>query len=236
MTVEIKTFSGAVDEAINRSGRRDRTADIVSYVRSTLRECTVLKGNIFKSDHRELSLTVDASPFIWNLPTEFRQLLIVEYPYWTSRGDVIVPDEVPLGHRRDPSGYWFYRTIDSLVFNGIAVGDSTKIAYASYQKAVPYYEVANRPARFDLETDSWIYHANYTGSDTLNETARGLVTNWLLFRWFDLIVEGTLAKLYKTVGDPRSTSSYALYKQYQNDLLSGESLLVSNLSRLNHGA
>ncbi len=46
--------------------------------------------------------------------------------------------------------------------------------------------------------------------------------NWLLKRWYEMILEGTLAKIYKTVGDERSKTSFSLYKSFQQDLLASE--------------
>ena len=60
------------------------------------------------------------------------------------------------------------------------------------------------------------------GTTLLDEAARALVTNWLIFDWFDLVLEGTLAKIFKINADQRAVSTFALFKSFEKDLLKGE--------------
>ena len=76
MTTETCTFPALIDEVKLRSGRRDRIADIVSYARSTIRECQVQAH--FEQDLVEDSITVDAVPYTWARPLRLRAMLAVK--------------------------------------------------------------------------------------------------------------------------------------------------------------
>ncbi len=224
---ETGTFSALIDEAKLRSGRADRAADLIAYARSSMRECTVLAR--FQQNLIEGTFTVGSTiPHIFKRPVNMRQWQAIQYPYFDSHGQpVFVEEKRPSKFQTQGTDYWFYLTGDSYVFNGLAVGDLVKYAYHSYLTKLTYYSViADRPARYIIESETWEYHADYIGNTELNDTGEAKVSNWLLFYWYDLILEGTLAKLYKTVGDTRQSASYALYKQQQKDLLAGESQVI----------
>jgi len=227
MAVETGTFSALIDEVRLRSGRVDRTVDIVSYARTTMRECTVLAE--FSQNTIEGTFTSTSLPHILPRPANFRKWEALQYPYFDrQKGFPIYAKEQKPGFAQNTDNiYWFYRAGSSFVFNGLSIGDVVKYAFQAYLPKLAYYPlIADRPATFDLETDTWSYHADYTGNATLNQQGEDKVSNWLLFVWYDLILEGVLAKLYKTVGDERSRSSFALYKQQQKDLIQGESLTI----------
>ena len=86
-----------------------------------------------------------------------------------------------------------------------------------------------RPAKFDDEL-GWLYldtiNGGYTptlGDAVAEEAARNAVTNWLILDWYQLILEGAVAKTFKIVGElDRARSSFALFKSQQNDLYKGE--------------
>lgn len=224
---EISTFSALVDDVYGRSIRRDKLADIISYARSSLRECTVLSH--FERSNIEVEEVTTASPHIMQRPSRFRQFTAVEYPIYDGHGNPIHPKlKQPGSYTKTSYDYYYYVSGDSFIFAGLSANVIIKIEYASYFKPLPYYAVADRPAVYSMETESWSYHADYIGNQTLQQQARELVTNWLVFDWYDLILEGTIAKLYKSVGDERASSSYALYKQYQKDLLRGEAQVAVN--------
>lgn len=219
---ETATFSAMVDEVVARSHRKDRINDIVSYSRATMRECHVLAQ--FTQSMTETQLVATASPHIWTRPLTLRNILICKYPYFDRQGKPVYATE----KRPDTIGvndkYFFYLSGNSFVFSGIELGDSISLAYFTYFAKLKYYAVvADRPATFDDETNLWSYLDAWDDNDTLKEEARDKVTNWLLFHWYDLVVEGTLAKLYKAVNDERSRATFALYKSQQKDLLAGES-------------
>lgn len=215
---EVNTYSSAVDMVVVRSGRPDRRADIMAYVRQAVRECQVIA--FFAHDLVEDTLTSTGDPYLWDLPQEFRTMRTVRYNIFNRRNELIYPPNVRPGKKQREEDYYYYRGIDYLAFAGVAADVLIDVAYYSYTKKIPYYQVADRPATFSLEDDAWSYLTATTAAE--EETARNLVSNWLLFDWYDLIVEGGLAKIFKTVGDQRSTSSFALYKSLQKDLRLGE--------------
>ena len=215
---EINTASAAVDEVIARSGRPDRKADIIAFIRTSIRECQVLA--FFRNDMTEDTLTADAGPFIWTYPQEFRILRTVEYPINNLQGKARYPREILPGKLQREEVYYYYGGPGYYAFAGLSVGDLINVAYYSYLRKLPYYEIAARPATFSLEDNAWTYLTATTDADKL--IAREAVSNWLLFNYYDTIVEGGLAKILKVVGDARAVSSFALYKSYQKDLKAAE--------------
>jgi hypothetical protein len=215
---EINTFSAVVDDAITRSGRPDRKADIIAFVRSSIRECQVKA--YFRNDFIEDTLTADAEVFIWSYPQEFRMLRTVRYPITNMRGEKIYPPEILPGKKQREHTHFYYGGPGYYAFAGLSSGLEIDVAYYKNSKKLPYYESAARPATFSLEADDWTYLTATTDADKL--IAREAVSNWLLFNYYDTILEGTLAKLFKVVGDERASSTYALYKSFQNDLIANE--------------
>jgi len=220
---ETGTFSALVDEVMARSLRKERVADIVSYARTTVRECSVLEN--FQENLIEDQLIADANPFLWEKPLNLRSIVAFEYPTMLDVDGRPIKPKVssPAERLHRDELYYYYLSGSSFVLANIDIGMLVNVAYLSYLPRLVYYQnVADRPARFDTSTETWTYHTDYSGNDALNLSGRQKVTNWLIHRWFDLIVEGTLAKLYKTINDDRASSSYALYKQQQQDLKSAE--------------
>lgn len=220
---ESQTFSALIDDVLARSGRRDRLPSIIAYARTTIRECLVL--DFFDQSLIETQVTVDAIPFVWERPTNLRSILAVRTPYYDRRNDRIFAKEKKPGMTVADDERYFYLSGNSFAFSNLAVGDVLDIAYYEYSVPLVYMaDVATRPARYNLETELWEYHQAYDASDETRENARDKVTNWLLYYWYELIAEGTQAKLYKLVNDEaRMRMSYALYKSIQKDLAAGES-------------
>lgn len=219
--LETGTFSAVVDNVLEKTHRLDRVDDIVSYARATIRECAVKA--FFLQDFEEDLLTATIVPFVWQRPVNVRQMAVVEYPYYTKHGEPIRPKLLQPNERKQSEQYWYYMSANSYVFGGIAVDAQIKIGYFVYPKRMQYYPLAaDRPARFDQDTESWLYHASYNDTAATQETAREMVSHWLLLNWFDLIVQGTLAKLLHVIQDPRAGTTYSLFKSMQTDLLSGE--------------
>lgn len=227
MTTEINTFSAAVDLCVTRSGRADRLNDIIAFLRLTLRECQVLA--YFSSDLIEDTISANADPFVWETPNTFRIMRSVRYPgLFDPRSQEIYPRFVEPGRAQLQHDYYYYMSGSSFVFAGHGATTSgaqnIDVAYQSYFTPLQYYQNINdRPARFILENNAWTYHDNYDDSDTLKAQARALVTNWMLERHYDMIIEGALAKLYKTTDDDRASSTFGLYKLLQKTLLHAES-------------
>jgi hypothetical protein len=221
---EANTFSKLIDDAIARSRRPGLILDIIGYANSTIRECEVLA--FFKRDLVEDQLTADASPFIWEHPLRFRMLRTA---FYLTKN--IYPGFVQPGLKQEQyeTPYFYYGASTYIVFAGVDVGDLIDVAYYEYLRRLRYYEdtTGNRPAYFDDSTETWYYwdgsaYVTTLGTTALDLAAQALVTNWLVFNWYDTILEGTLAKLFKDQQDPRSPTSFALYKSYQKSLSGGE--------------
>ena len=227
---QINTFAAAVDETIVRSGRPDRLADAISFVRMSIRELQTVKGFHFDHDIVEDQLTANAEPFIWSaddtLQKTWRTMRSVQYPaLFSPQGKPIFAHYVGIGMKQNDFDYYYYKSGASYVFVG-GGGDTgltvfINIAYYAYAPILSYEKIiADRVASFNLETNVWTYKSATTDEDKL--AARLLVTNWLLEKWYDTVVEGALAKLYKTVNDERARSSFALYSAYRATLAGAE--------------
>ena len=134
MATEVNTFSAAVEDVIRRSGRPDRRADIISYVRQTLRECQTLA--IFARDMTEDTITATASPHIWTRPQEFRIMRTVRYNIFNARGEFIYPDLVRPSKKQRELTYFYYAGVDYWVFAGVDSGILIDLAYHSYFKKI----------------------------------------------------------------------------------------------------
>lgn len=212
---EINTYSSAVDDVVARSGRPDRRTDIIAFVRTTIRECHV--RSYFRNDLTEDSIAALQDGYVWEYPQEFRILRTVRYPLTNRRGEAIYPPEILPGKNQRDKTHFYYGGPGYYVFAGVEALDRIDVAYYSVSKKIPYYAKTERPAIFNLEDNVWTYLTATTPEEKIE--ARGKVSNWLLFDYYDLIVEGSMAKVLKVVGDPRAGAAYALYKSYQKDLI-----------------
>lgn len=212
---EVNTFSALVDDTIRRTGRPEKRADIVSYARQSMRECQILGK--FRQDMTEDTLTATGDGYIWTLPNYFREFKSVRYGLYNNRDEMIYPRQAQPSERQRNLEYFYYLGVDYSVFKGVSVNVKIDVAYFSFFRKLAYYVLASRPATFSLEDEVWTYLTATT--DVTKEAARALVTNWMLIDWYDLVLEGTCAKVHKAVGDPRAPSSFALYKSLQNDFV-----------------
>jgi len=220
-SAESNTFNGLIDEVINRSLKSERLADIIAYARTTLRECHSLA--FFAKDIVEDSYTLAASPEIWQRPDYFREMFSVGTPFYDSFGKRIFAKRVTPGPALNNVNYYYYPSGDAFVIGGLDTGVQLALAYFLYSRRFYYYTEATRPARFMTETNSWTY---LTASNPTEEAAARLsVSDWLLFDWYDMIMSGTLTKLYNTVADERGRTEYSLYKSLQKDLKTSERVL-----------
>jgi len=219
-------FSEIVDDIVKRSGRLDRRADIVDYCNATIKE---LQAKVlFTRDLVETELTVSDIPLTWNRPTFFRTLRAVKYAQ--SGFDDIYPKFLMPGRQqrdRDLLDQFFYAASDYFVFSGVTTSQTVKLAYYTRFRRYKYYVAAERPAVYDAENESWTYLQNGSfvstlGSDALNEAAQVKVANWLMLNYQELVKEGTLAKILKTVNDARAISTFALFKSMTEDFMSEE--------------
>jgi len=214
---EVNTFSAIVDDTVTRTGRVNLRTDIVSYARVTMRESQSLIKSA--TDLIEDQITATASPHLWTKPQYFRELTAVRYPgIFDPRGNPIYPKRIQPGKAQRNVDYYFYSSGTSFVFSGVSENTLIDVAYLTWFTKLAYYAtVAERPATFSLEDDEWSYATATT--DEEKEAARNLVTNWLIFDWYDMVLEGTVAKVWKAVGDARAPSSFSLFKSLQKDMV-----------------
>lgn len=213
------TFSACVDEIMAESGRVDKRALISDYVNTSVKECQAVA--LFASDMTEEEPVPTGDPFIWDVPSLLYKIKAVKY----ANGNW--PDFIQPGKGQIDKDYYYYRTGSSFAFIGCGTSatDTVKIAYYSYRPRLRYYVVGQRPAIWDIDTRAWIYYdltaygmLDYTLPQN-QELARDLVTNWLLFRHYDMIKEGGLAKIFKNVTDAvRSGMAFSLFSSLRADL------------------
>lgn len=213
------TFSALVDEVVTLTGRINMRDRITQYARQTIRECQCAQAIKPADDLIEDTLVTNATPYIWPKPQYFREFDAIEYPsLFDSRGLVFKPRQRQPGQSHDDTDYFYYISGDSVIFSDLDVGTTINIAYYIWSRSFVYtLAEADREARFDLATNAWIYKTAATPEAQL--AARESVSNWLLFNWFDMLLEGTCAKIWKALNDQRSVSSFALYKSLQNDFV-----------------
>lgn len=222
-TQEYGTFSQLIDETIAKAGRGlAARSSLVAYARSTMRECQLQA--MFEKDRVEDQITATATPHIWTRPKSFRMMETVYYPAI----GVFPHFKGPGRRQKSDHEYIYYAASNYYIFPDVENGDLIDLSYFNYFTPLVYFEQAERPARYFADLGEWQYldgNGDYVltlGTDALDEAARDLVSNWLLFDYYDVIVEGTLAKIFKTNADQRAVSSFALYKSYQNNVLQGE--------------
>ena len=247
---EANTMSAAVDAVVRRTGRLDRRTDIVAWVRGIIRELQVQA--FFEADFYEDQFIANNDPYTWSEPQWFRQMRTVSYPHlFDPQGNVIYPRfkmpgrQVNQGLAQDR--YIYYKAQDYFVFLGQS-GAMTpgvmlqtpgphefpiNVGYYRYAPGLAYYlsteENGNtpaRPAQYDILLQAWTYNTvngiDYNATTELQETARNLVTNWVLFRWYDVVVEGTSSRVFAAYNDQRNRQSYATYLVGKADIKRGE--------------
>jgi len=227
-TQELGTFSQIIDDTIRVSGRgKVEQTRIAGYARATMRECQVKAT--FKRDFTEDQITATADPHIWTVPASFRIMHTVRYP------NEIYPHFREPGARQKDFDFFYYRATDYFAFKGIAATDLIDLAYYSYFMPLVYFEATKRPARYFADLAQWQYldgngvYQTTLGTAALDTAAEALVSNWILFSWYDTILEGTIAKVFKINKDERAKSSFALFKSLQQDIILGE--VVESLGR-----
>lgn len=236
MTTELNTFSSLVDICLERVSRPDRLADIISYARMTIREIQTL--GMFQQDVVEDQISgVTADPYVWETPARFRAMLTVQYPgVIDEQGKPIYSKYREIGKGQLRHDYYYYRSGDSHVFVGHGgIGGASvaiNIAYTEFCRTFRYVaDSSARPAIYDGETETWIYAAAYDIDAATRLTARELVSNWVLFNWFDTVLEGTMAKLYKLVNDERSGATFSFFERAKRMIQSGETTAHSPENR-----
>lgn len=220
-------FSEIVDEVLAIAGASDTSSlnAAINYAQLTLREIDEMA--LFEGAGVEIAVpltSTTADSYTWTKPTRFRDLLVAEYynlgvePKAQRPGTFEGRDNV----------YQYYGTPKSLIFNGIRSAGELRLFYFIWSRKFTYYPAASRPAIYDFTTETWSYLnslGNYVpslGNETLEAQAQDLVSNWITLSWFNTIVEGTLAKLFKARGDQRSLVSFSIYRSQREAIMRTE--------------
>jgi hypothetical protein len=217
------TFSQLVDRAIQRTGRVDKRVDAADYTNQTLRELHVHPqtqqpveyGKSFEED--AITITT-ASPFVWTPPELMQTLYAVKYV----NGEY--PKQLRPGQSQRGQSYYYYQTGYQYAFrNAGAIGDTISVAYTLYPRRFVYYTTGARVAEYDL-TAGWTY-ADAINTAELQAEAQELVQHWLIRDWFDTVLEGVVAKIFKNADDEkRASMAFSLYSQGRLMLLQAESM------------
>lgn len=223
-----KSFSGLIDQAIRETGRAGALLAAIQYANLSVRECQAF--GLFARDLLEDTFTATANPHIWTRPENLRTLRAVKYQTTQIHPKLKLP-----GRTQDRHTEFFYAADDYYAFAGVGVGEV--VAYAAYMWQEPLlycrrldvlssdpltgsYDL--REAYFDRKLRTWVYlnddedaYVDDLGDDTEEELRRQAASNWLFSDWYDMILEGTKAKLFKGFGDERAVISYANFGNQQ---------------------
>lgn len=237
-----KSFSGLIDSAIVQTGKPGSLIAAVSFANLTIRECQAF--GLFARDLLEEQLVVDAVPFTWSRPANFRKLRTAKYVNTCCFPKFYLPGKIQQGVCE-----YFYAADDYFVFKGASVGETINLANYYWRKRLVYYgrlgtltvqypggPYLNRPAYYDDELNKWQYlnsdetaYVDTTGDVTVDAIRRANTSNWLISDWFDLILAGTKAKLFSGSDDNRANREYATFKAAQKLLQTTEAYEAEGL-------
>ncbi len=225
----MSTFSQIVDDMLAEHLRPDMRMTVVAYLNQTIRELHSVRNTsvpiLYDSNRHEAALSVDAEPYLWVIPSvpRFQKLDTVWY---SLRGVYSEQRHLSVAHRLDvridPDVYW-YRTGNQIAFSGVALGEEIQLSYFMFPRALVYYQLSDRPATWNVESESFSYNESYDIDDETRAQAEELVTNWLLLRWAEVIKEGVRAKIFKRLGDEiRARLAYSAYEAFREQVHTSE--------------
>lgn len=231
------TFSQAVDTLIAETARPDMKDMIVQYLNQTIRELhtdTVTKLPIgFTSNMIEDEVEIDVEPeeaFLWTIPNthRFQMMESIYLAYVDEYAMEKRPSTAFLFNSDANSEYYWYRTGPNQLAIAGHGGDqyTVKLAWFEHIRRHVYYTVANRPAVWSDETESYTYHADYDGTDEDRLEALGLSTNWMLERYEDLILNGARAKIWIRIGEEgRGKMAYSQFESNRPPMVATETFI-----------
>lgn len=198
-------FSELIDECVHVAGRPDCLVEFIRYANETMRDLN--KRSDWVDDLLEEEYTPQpGTPAIW-VPevgrTRFRRELFVE----DACGCQLTATRP--SRRQQKLEKFYYRTGDSFAFKTTCF--PVKIAYYAYVPWLRYYPANARPSTFDPEI------GEYTDLNQID-----LVSNWLLERHYHVVMDGTLARFFKTKLDQRQQVQFSAYEQGVQHMIRGE--------------
>ena len=224
------TFSQLVDGIIDETKRPDLLNSIVSYLKQTIRECHLdpeRNTPLFMwGNYTETQLQADAETnFAWVIPNLARFQGVLKVRYDNVFIDCEAVYAMPLVNNRvaESQDHAYQVVGDRVLFKGYGgINATISLAYYQYPPNLKYYPAGARPATYD-DVDGYTYLSEFDTDDATRETARNLVTHWMLLRWPTALEEGVRAKLYKRLGDePRARLAYSAYMQIRAGLVNSE--------------
>lgn len=227
------TFSQLIDDMVAETKRTDLKNEMIRYLNQTIREVhsDPKNGSVvaFKSNYQEIQLTADSEDsYVWTLPSPENLQAIAAVRFdnvWINDDERVYAKEIMPGRRLEQLDYAWYRSADQVGFKGYGgLGATISIGYFEFPRRHKYYDVAARPAEYDVDT-GWTYLAAYDTDETTRANARAIVSNWILMRWYMLLEEGLRAKVYKRLSDDtRQRTSYSLFMQQRAGLITAEKM------------
>lgn len=226
------TFSQIVDEITASTGRVNKRTDIEAFTNQVIREVNadergrpyIFPRNLIEST---ITATVETGQK-WVPPVGFQIMQTARYTGITNNnGQPIYPKFQMPGRRLNQHRYYYYRSGTSFIFSNYGgIGALIDLAYYVLPARLGYFAVGSRPAEFNAATQEFTYFdlsgqaggTNWTLAEN-QETARNLVTNWVLQEWSDVVRWGVRASLYPVVGDARSTQHFAKFNILRNQLI-----------------
>lgn len=231
-------WSEAIDRAVQLSGRPDKLDDLQNWAVLNMTEMQA-KGILKRNLIEDTVLTGNASinPYIWTRPPRFQRMLTARYP-GGFEGEGVFPEFCPPGKRQKEYPNRYYAGPTYFAFCGPDLIDRIDVAYYQLRGPLPYFPVGKRPVTYDwnlftnefhnLTTDGIApYNLDYT--DPANQQAAiDACQNWILQDYWQLHVEGLLAKLWKAVNDEtRAATHFSFYNRTLNDVFLTTELLES---------
>jgi hypothetical protein len=225
------TYSQLVDAMVLELRRPDLAPEIHSYVNQTIRElhftADANTALAYRENLREAQLVANIdSGFTWDQPFPDRWQMMAAVRYdnmFDIHGNQRFANPRTPGRGMKPEETSYYQSGNSFVFQNYGnINAVISLAYYEYPRRLKYFPAgATRLASYDYE-DGWTYDASVVGA-AAQEAAREKCTNWVLFRWEELIREGIRAKVYKRNGDDtRARTSYSAFTAMRRNMESSE--------------
>lgn len=217
-------FSELVDTIVSLSGRPDQFANIIDNANTIIRKVhgKALWDRNFKTVEAT-QLNRDGKCYMrWQRPRDFKVLRTIQV------GNDYLNYERVGRHLQNATDYYYSDGNDFiLVYPNIC---SATIGYYRKPQRFIYYKPNERPAKFDLINERWLYlvpksNGQYTDELATDEEmfhAREAVADWLIHEYPDLVKYGTLNLTYTNLGDDQARATYAIFREAIDDLIRTE--------------
>ncbi len=225
------TFSALIKAVRSSSGMGIETAGAVQLARNRLTKCHRL-GQFARDLVEELLVVPAPVDGVYRIQLDaflFGSIHVLAHQApEIARRDYgrfvrVTPADITAGNA---PRYFYYLSGNSLILGGVSEGDVLFYAWLARPRAFVFYpDEAQAPATYNADTGVWSYSsANLTVEEQLAAQAR--VTDWVLQRHFDVVLDGVLATMYKEDNDPRGAAAYARYKQGEEDIRESNEIVM----------